>query len=49
MFSDNKQIKKLLAAPIFLDATSAKDILIFRRTIEAAMKLGYWGGFVGQG
>lgn len=49
MFSEssNYSVKKLLACSIFLDATNARDVLIFRRTIEAAMKLGYWNGFCG--
>jgi len=50
MFSQNTNhaVKKLLACSTFLDATNARDVLIFRRTIEAAMKLGYWNGSCGQ-
>lgn len=45
--SSNPAVQKLLSCSMFLDASSEQDVLIFRRTIEAAMKLGYWGGFVG--
>jgi hypothetical protein len=46
--SNSHGVQSLLNEPIFLNGDSEKDVLIFRRTIEAAMKLGYWGGFVGM-
>lgn len=46
--SNKYSIQKLLSLPVFLSHESEKDILIFRRTIEAAMKLGYWNGFIGS-
>ena len=50
MFSESKShnVKQLLEKPTFLDSEVEEDVLVFRRTIEAAMKLGYWGGFCGS-
>jgi hypothetical protein len=33
---------------MWLSAESEEDVLAFRRLLEAAMKLGYWGGFMGK-
>lgn len=49
MFSKRKKynISEMLKTPLVLNESNDLDILVFRRLIEAAMKLGYWGGFVG--
>ena len=49
MFINNEKVKKLLSGSFVLHTSSESEVLEFRRIIELAMKLGYWGGFVGQG
>ena len=38
----------LSKSPFVLDADDSYDVFVFRRLLEASMKLGLWGGFVGQ-
>lgn len=35
-------------SPFILDADDSYDVFVFRRLLEASMKMGFWNGFVGQ-
>lgn len=35
-------------SPFVLDADDSYDVFVFRRLIEASLKLGFWNGFVGS-
>jgi len=52
IFNDNVKhgVPNLLnKSPFVLDADDSYDVFVFRRLLEASMKLGLWDGFVGQG